>query len=245
MEKNNKNIEELSSIELMKEIYKEIVEMKQAINKTEKKVDKLSDEVDEMSDKLDELTDKVEEHDKRFESLGNKTDKLSENFESLEQKTDKISKSLDDLSRTEKLHFEYTSNKFNRLEQKIDSNFKYLDEKIDNTKNKLVSETSDILESFSIAATKSIKNIENKINNEKNERVSQIDQIRGMNDYNKIILRNLESRICILEEESEKYKLRCFLLKLGAISDEFKTLRLFWLERFNNQSSAWRRGQRM
>lgn len=46
-------------------------------------------------------------------------------------------------------------------------------------------------------------------------------------------------------EESEKYKLRCFLLKLGAISDEFKTLRLFWLERFGNQSSAWRRGQRM
>ena len=41
------------------------------------------------------------------------------------------------LGRTEKLHFEYTSNKFNRLEQKIDSNFKYLDEKIDNTKNKL------------------------------------------------------------------------------------------------------------
>lgn len=186
MKENNKNIEELSNIELMKEIYKEIMEMKQDINKTEKKVDKLSD-------KVDELTDKVEEHDKRFESL--------------EQKTDKISKSLDDLSRTEKLHFEYTSNKFNRIEQKIDSNFKYLEEKIDNTKNKLVSETSDILESFSIAATKSIKNIENKIDNEKNERVLQIDQIRGMNDYNKIILRNLESRICILEEESEKYNL--------------------------------------
>ena len=105
------------------------------------------------------------------------------------------------------MHFEYTSNKFNRLEQKIDSNFKYLDEKIENTKSKLVSETTDVLGSFSIAATKSIKNIENKIDNEKNERILEIDQIKGINDYNKIILRNLESRICILEEESEKYNL--------------------------------------
>ena len=179
MERNNKNIEETGNVELMKEIYKEIKEIKKSINKTDEKIDKLKE--------------KVEEHDKRFESL--------------EYKTDKISKSLDDLSRTEKLHFEYTSNKFNRIEQKIDSNFKYLDEKIDNTKNKLVSETAEILESFSITATKSIKNIENKIDNEKNERLLQIDQMRGMNDYNKIILRNLESRICILEEESEKYNL--------------------------------------
>ena len=193
MEKNNKNIEELSNIELMKEIYKEILEMKQSINKTEKKVDKLENNVEEIKVTLDKHSEKLEEHDKRFESL--------------EHKTEKISKNLDDLSRTEKLHFEYTSNKFNRLEQKIDSNFKYLDEKIDNTKNKLISETSDVLETFSISATKSIKNIENKIDNEKNERVLQIDQIRGMNDYNKIILRNLESRICILEEESEKYNI--------------------------------------
>ena len=33
----------------------------------------------------------------------------------------------------------------------------------------------------------------------------EIDKINGINDYNKIILRNLESRICILEEEREKY----------------------------------------
>ena len=198
MENNNKNIEELSSIELMKEIYKEIKEIKQSINKTDEKLEKLSE-------KVDKLNDKVDEHDKRFESLGNKTDKLSENFESLEQKTDKISKSLDDLSRTEKLHFEYTTNKFSRLDQKLDSNFKYLDEKINNTKNKLVSEATDIFESFSIATTKSIKNIENKIDNEKHERIIEIGNIKGMDDYNKIILRNLESRISILEEESEKY----------------------------------------
>ena len=180
MEKKSKNIEELNNIELMKVIYKELMEIKLAIdNRTEEKVDKLSD--------------KIDEHDKRFEILENKMDKMSKN--------------LDDLSRNEKSHFEYISNKFNRLEQKVDSNFKYLDEKIDNTKNKLVSETTEVLESFSIAATKSIKNIESKIDNEKNERVLQIDQIKGMNDYNKIILRNLESRICILEEESEKYNI--------------------------------------
>ena len=91
------------------------------------------------------------------------------------------------------------------MEQKIDSNFKYLDEKIDNTKNKLVSEATDVFESFSMAATKSIKNIENKIDNEKHERIIEIGNIKGMDDYNKIILRNLESRISILEEENEKY----------------------------------------
>ena len=52
-----------------------------------------------------------------------------------------------------------------------------------------------------------MKNIENKIDNEKNERILEIDKVKGINDYHKIILRNLESRICILEEESEKYTL--------------------------------------
>ena len=70
-----------------------------------------------------------------------------------------------------------------------------------------MSETTEVFESFSLAATKSMKNIENKIDNEKNERILEIDKMKGMNDYNKIILRNLESRICILEEESEKYNL--------------------------------------
>ena len=102
---------------------------------------------------------------------------------------------------------EYITNKFNRIEQKIDSNFKYLDEKVDNTKNKLASEIIEIFESFSIATAKSIKNIENKIDNEKNERILEIDKIKGLNDYNKIILKNLESRITILEEESEKYNI--------------------------------------
>lgn len=113
---------------------------------------------------------------------------------------------LDNLDKVKKLHFEYTTNKFNRIEQKIDSNFKYLDEKIDNTKNKLASEITDIFESFSVATTKSIKNLENKMDNEKNERIMEISKMRNLNDYDRIILKNLESRITILEEESQNYE---------------------------------------
>lgn len=118
----------------------------------------------------------------------------------------KIDKKLDNLDKVEKLHFEYTTNKFNRIEQKIDSNFKYLDEKIDNTKNKLLSEITDIFESFSVVTTKSIKNLENKMDNEKNERIMEISKMRSLNDYDRIILKNLESRITILEEESQNYE---------------------------------------
>lgn len=117
-----------------------------------------------------------------------------------------IDKKLDNLDKVKKLHFEYTTNKFNRIEQKIDSNFKYLDEKIDNTKNKLASEITDIFESFSVATTKSIKNLENKMDNEKNERIMEISKMRSLNDYDRIILKNLESRITILEEESQNYE---------------------------------------
>ena len=110
--------------------------------------------------------------------------------------------------RTEKLHFEYITNKFNRMEQRIDSNFKYLDEKIDNTKNKLVTDISDSLERFSITTTKLIDNIEKKIDTEVRERKLEISKLNGFNDYDKIILNNLESRISILEEENEKYVIK-------------------------------------
>lgn len=42
------------------------------------------------------------------------------------------------------------------------------------------------------------------------------------------------------DDESTKYKFRCFLLKLNCIGDEFKTMRHFLLEQFGNQDSAWR-----
>lgn len=273
-----KNIEELNSVEIMKAMYKEILELKEKINnKTEEKVDKLEGKFDKLEGKFEGLEGKFDRLEGKFDGLGdevknikkdvsdlnNKVDNLTDNvnklnsdsekmkedieeikttldehkkildehsktlsehtkilnkntkkleehderFATLENKTDKICKNLEDLGKTEKLHFEYTTNKFNRIEQKNDTNFKYLDEKIDTTKNNLISETTDILETFSLATTKSIKNIENKIDNEKNERILDIGQIKGLNDYNKIILRNLESRISILEEESEKYNL--------------------------------------
>lgn len=249
-----RKFEELNNEELIKVIYKEILEIKEKMNnKTEEKIDRLENKVNKIDNKVDGLDNKVnaiddkvdkvnkemkedikeikstlDEHTKILDEhtktlaehskiltehtkiLNKHTKKLEEHdekFANLENQTDKICKNLDDLGKTEKLHFEYTTNKFNRIEQKIDSNFKYLDEKIDTTKNNLVSETSDILETFSLATTKSIKNIENKIDNEKNERMLDIGQIKGLNDYNKIILRNLESRISILEEESEKYNL--------------------------------------
>ena len=207
MGKYNKNLDELNNTELIKTMYNIIIEMNETLNnKNEKKIDKLSimlentqKEVSDMHKEIGNLNNKLNEHTKilnnHTEILDAHTENFEENdkrFESLEIKLDKISKNLDDLSRTEKLHFEYITNKFNRMEQKIDSNFKYLDEKIDNTKNKLVSEVTDEFESFSMATTKFIKNIE-------------IDNIKGMDDYNKIILRNLESRISILEEETEKY----------------------------------------
>ena len=44
--------------------------------------------------------------------------------------------------------------------------------------------------------------MEREMNNKK-ERKSEEPEL---NDYNKIILKNLESRICILEEETQKYK---------------------------------------
>ena len=69
-----------------------------------------------------------------------------------------------------------------------------------------MSETTDILENFSVATTKSINNLENKIDNEENERIMEISKMRSLNDYDRIILKNLESRITILEEESQNYE---------------------------------------
>lgn len=46
----------------------------------------------------------------------------------------------------------------------------------------------------------------------------------------------------VREGESRCYKWRCFLLKLNVIGDEFKTMRHFFLDKFGNESRAWRRG---
>lgn len=50
--------------------------------------------------------------------------------------------------------------------------------------------------------------------------------------------------VVINEGESEAYKFRVWLLKLGCIGPEFKTMRIHLLDRFGTQSKAWRRGDR-
>lgn len=53
--------------------------------------------------------------------------------------------------------------------------------------------------------SKLIENTENKIKTESEERKYQIDKLNSLTEYEKIILKNLESRIAILEEETEIY----------------------------------------
>ncbi len=146
--KENKKIEDLNSMELMRLI-------------------------------LEEVKNNGQENNKRFDAIENK------------------------LKEHEKILKEHDK-KFNILEQKIDYNFKYLDEKIDNVKNQLVSEISKELNNFSVITSKLIANIEKKVDKETNERKTDILKVK---DFNKIILNDFGSRISILEEESEKYNL--------------------------------------
>lgn len=81
-----------------------------------------------------------------------------------------------------------------------------MDKKIDNTKDKIVTETIDVLESFSINISNAIENVDSKINTESKERQYQIERLNNLTEYDKIVLRNLESRISILEEESQDYR---------------------------------------
>jgi len=177
MEKENK---ELNSMELIKLIFEEV-------KRNSKELNCINEELKIHRGILNEHSKKLDEHDIRFEKIDKKLDGHDIRFE-------KIDKKLDD-----------HDNKFNRIEQKLDSNFKYLDEKIDNTKNKLISAIVEELDKFSVSTTKLINNLESKIRNEQEERILEISKMKGINDYNKLILKNLESRISILEEESEKY----------------------------------------
>lgn len=122
------------------------------------------------------------------------------------ERLDSIENKFDKLDKTEKSHFEYISNKFDRIEKNQKSNFEYLDDKIETSKNKMISSITEVFETFSNAASKTIENVENKIINEEAERKFEIDRLKNLDEYDKIVLRNLESRISILEEESEQYK---------------------------------------
>lgn len=105
--------------------------------------------------------------------------------------------------------------KFNYLEEKIDANykelkeeinnnFKYLDEKIDSTKNTMVEEIAEELKNISVITEERIDNLNKKIENEIEDRKADVSKIK---EFNKIILNDIRSRVCILEEQSEKYNL--------------------------------------
>ena len=66
--------------------------------------------------------------------------------------------------------------------------------------NKKSTEIVEILKTI----LEELKNIKNKIASNKiqNEKIEK----RELSDYDKIILKNLESRISILEEETQKYE---------------------------------------
>ena len=66
---------------------------------------------------------------------------------------------------------------------------------------KEVQYTNEFLKNILLSKLEDEKSENNKIEEEK----TGISIINGLNDYDKIILKNLESRISILEEESQKY----------------------------------------
>ena len=134
MNNNNEKIEEFKNIELIKTIYKEIIEMKSYINnRTEEKTDKLSESLKKLkikSEKIDDLIINIQEY-------------------------------IIDIKSTLEKH-----------NKKIEEH----DKKIENNEEKGIQ-----------------------------ERKFEIARLNSFNDYDKIILNNLESRISILEEENEKY----------------------------------------
>ncbi len=123
----------------------------------------------------------------------------------LEKRMDSIEKRMDKLENRFNKFERYTCNEFQRLEKKIDFNFKYLDKKIDSTKEKIISATIDEMERFSNAASRLINNVDSKLQTETKERIFEIEKLNNVTEYDKIVLKNLESRVSILEEESQRY----------------------------------------
>lgn len=152
---------------------------------------------------MEERIENIEKVMIKMEKMLNKLDKRMDGFDN---RMDRFDQRMDEFEKREKSHFEHTSNQFERLEKKMDSNFQYLDNKIETTKNQIISEVVEEFDRFSKATTKLIDNAENKIKNEAKERSYEIDKLKNITEYDKIVLRNLESRISILEEEAQEYR---------------------------------------
>ena len=197
-------------VDKLEEKVSKIDKLEEKINKIDKLEEKVSkiDKLEEKINKIDKLEEKVNKIDKLEEKI-NKIDKLEEKvskIDSMEIELKKLNKKLDDYIEVEKNHYKSTCNEFDRINKKIDSNFVYLDKKIDNTKDKIVTEMIDVLESFSVNISNSIENVDSKIDTESKERQYQIERLNNLTEYDKIVLKNLESRISILEEESQDYR---------------------------------------
>ena len=141
----------------------------------------------------------------RMDSMENRMDSIENRMDSIENRMDSMENRMDNFEKTEKAHFEHTCNEFERIEKKIDSNFKNLDKKIDITKEKIIIEVIEGVEEVSATTSKFISKVENKVETEVKERKYQIERLNNLTDYDKIVLKNLESRVAILEEESQKY----------------------------------------
>ena len=197
-------------VDKLEEKVNKIDKLEEKINKIDKLEEKVSkiDKLEEKINKIDKLEEKVNKIDKLEEKI-NKIDKLEEKvskIDSMEIELKKLNKKLDDYIEVEKNHYKSTCNEFDRINKKIDSNFVYLDKKIDNTKDKIVTEMIDVLESFSVNISNSIENVDSKIDTESKERQYQIERLNNLTEYDKIVLKNLDSRISILEEESQDYR---------------------------------------
>ena len=196
-------IEDMNNMDLMKAIYKEVKETKTIVEghtQILERHEKILEEHTEIlkrhekileahTTKLDNLEKVQQEHTTKLENLEKVQQEHSLKLERLEDgqefnfkriidhnlKIDKLIENLNVSDKVEKLHFEYVRNKFERLERKVDSNFRELNDKIKDMR--------DIIIKF------------DNLN------------FKGINDYERIVINDLESRISILEEESETYKL--------------------------------------
>ena len=136
---------------------------------------------------LEEILKTVKGLEKRMDSIEKRMDKIESRMDKIEKRMDKLESRFDKFER-------YTCNEFQRLEKKIDS-----------TKEKIISATIDEMERFSNAASRLINNVDSKLQTETKERIFEIEKLNNVTEYDKIVLKNLESRVSILEEESQRY----------------------------------------
>lgn len=89
--------------------------------------------------------------------------------------------------------------------EKLQQSIEQLNKELYKIKEKIISDVTEVIENTFKVTYQSIENDENKLQDEAKERQCQIDRLNNITEYDKIILKNLESRISILEEETQNY----------------------------------------